>query len=162
MTDKEVVAPATTTETPRQRAVAPMREVAKKAVEKAVATKSAKAERTKTAPLTVVPDITTGMPALVPDAEKPAAKKTTTAKGRKAPAKAPAKESPAKKAAASNATRAPVRRSSDSTDIPSDPSELQKLVKVTRDRRWRAGKRGDEQLVAQLTARLDRLAGANK
>jgi len=79
-----------------------------------------------------------------------------------ASARASAKSTPAKAK-----TRGDVRGaklSTDSTEIPTDPAELRKLIKITRDRRWRAGgamgRKADPELVERMTARLDVLTAA--
>src|SRR5665809_135403 len=64
------------------------------------------------------------------------------------------------KAAPVKVTRAPATLDSSSTGpAPKDPETLRKLIKITRDRRWRAGRRGDDQLVAEMNERLDVLLG---
>ena len=49
--------------------------------------------------------------------------------------------------------------STSSVDQSKDPVEFAKLVKIIRDRRWRAGRRGDEALVNEMNLRLDELLG---
>lgn len=71
---------------------------------------------------------------------------------------APAKKAAAKKAPAKKAS-AP-KLSTDTETIPTDPAELRTLIKITRDRRWRAGRRDDAALVAEMTAKLDKLTAA--
>lgn len=67
----------------------------------------------------------------------------------------------AKKAPAAKKVVAPVEKlSTDSDEIPADEAQLRQLIKITRDRRWRAGRRGDEQLVAEMDARLVKLLAA--
>lgn len=52
--------------------------------------------------------------------------------------------------------------STDQKAIPTDPAELRDLIKITRDRRWRAGRRGDEALVERMDARLVKLLKAQR
>ena len=74
-------------------------------------------------------------------------------------ATAPVKRS-TRRAAPVKVTRAPATLDSSSTGpAPKNPETLRKLIKITRDRRWRAGRRGDEQLVAEMNERLDVLLG---
>jgi DNA-binding protein HU-beta len=81
----------------------------------------------------------------------------TTSKTRTAAAK---KAAPAKKTAAKTSAKKPAPRLSTDTDkIPTDPAELRTLIKITRDRRWRAGRRGDVELVAAMSAKLEALTG---
>ena len=58
------------------------------------------------------------------------------------------------------AKKAPARRlpilDSSTSKAPRDPAEFAKLVKIIRDRRWRASKREDWELVDEMQARLDR------
>jgi len=50
--------------------------------------------------------------------------------------------------------RALATLSSEQSDVPADADVLRKLIKITRDRRWRAGRRGDVELETQMEAQL--------
>jgi hypothetical protein len=51
--------------------------------------------------------------------------------------------------------RGPAELSTEQESTPDDPAALRKLIKITRDRRWRAGRRGDDALAGRMSARLD-------
>jgi hypothetical protein len=68
--------------------------------------------------------------------------------------KAPAKSSP---------KSAIVKRSTETTDaLPTDAAELRKLLKVARDRRWRAGRRADATTQAEMSGLIERIQAAIK
>jgi hypothetical protein len=78
-----------------------------------------------------------------------------------------AKKATAKKAAApKKATeRRPVvvsegKLNTDSDTLPTDVESLRTLLKISRDRRWRAGRRDDAALVADMTKRIDKISAA--
>lgn len=72
-------------------------------------------------------------------------------------AKAPAKRATKAKPAPKKATTE--KLSTDADEIPTDPTQLRKLIKITRDRRWRAGRRGDAELVHAMNVKLEALTG---
>ena len=85
-----------------------------------------------------------------------AAPKATTKAAPKAPVKAPSSKAPSKATRATKATKAapPVKLSTTQDVIPLNEGDLRQLIKITRDRRWRAGRRGDATLQAEMNARL--------
>jgi hypothetical protein len=103
-----------------------------------------------------------------------ASRKTTSARSRTAAAKTTsAKATNGKPATSTRASRKPAasktakpaaakKLSTDSDVIPTDPAELRKLIKIARDRRWRAGRRGDVELVQAMNAKLATLTAAAK
>jgi hypothetical protein len=66
-------------------------------------------------------------------------------------AKATAKKATSKKAAA--------KLNTEQDTIPTDPAQLKQLIKITRDRRWRAGRRNDVELVKAMDKKLAALTG---
>jgi hypothetical protein len=76
-----------------------------------------------------------------------AAKKPRRVAATKQPAKPAAKPAAAKRTVTA-------KLSTDQDAIPSDDAALRKLIKITADRRWRAGRREDTALVAEMDARL--------
>lgn len=88
---------------------------------------------------------------------KPAAKKAPAVKSATLtkPAAKPAKKAPAKRA-----PKAVVKMSTDDITLLTDPAAIRKQIKITRDRRWRAGRRDDAELVARMSEQLTRLTSA--
>lgn len=67
------------------------------------------------------------------------------------------RKSASKKAAP--AKKAPAKLHTEQESIPTDPAQLKQLIKITRDRRWRAGRRGDAELVHAMNVKLEALTG---
>lgn len=53
-----------------------------------------------------------------------------------------------------------VKMSTDNETLPTSVGELRALLKISRDRRWRAGRRNDAELVATMTERIAKIAQA--
>lgn len=64
-----------------------------------------------------------------------------------------------KTAAKKAAGKKPARLSTDSDVIPRDPAQRKQLIKITRDRRWRAERRGDDELAYEMNKKLEALTG---
>ena len=87
-------------------------------------------------------------------------------------AKPAAAKSAAAKSAKSSSTKAKpatkrgdvkgAKLSTESDAVPSNLDELRQLIKITRDRRWRASRRDDQKLVAEMQAKLDKLTAVLK
>jgi hypothetical protein len=74
----------------------------------------------------------------------------------------PAKRTPkttTKTATKKAAAKKPARLSTDSDVIPRNPAQLKQLIKITRDRRWRAERRGDDELAYEMNKKLEALTG---
>jgi hypothetical protein len=97
----------------------------------------------------------TAAPKAAAKPSKPAAKPAAKATPAKPAAKPAAKSSKSTKAA----PKPVAKLSTDSDDVPADAIECAKLIKITRDRRWRASRRGDTVLVDTMNERLSRLQG---
>jgi hypothetical protein len=74
-----------------------------------------------------------------------------------------AKPTARKTAAKPPAKSASVKRSTETADaLPTDAAELRKLLKVARDRRWRAGRRADATTQAEMSELIKRIQAAIK
>jgi hypothetical protein len=75
------------------------------------------------------------------------------------PAKSTAAKSTKKasKSSAAKSTKATGKRANPPIDPEVELAELRKLIKVTRDRRWRAGRRDDQAVIDEMNAKLDEL-----
>jgi hypothetical protein len=105
--------------------------------------------------------------ALRPDSLK--ARKATAKKAAPAAKKAaaPAAKKAEPKKASKPAERRPVvvsegKLNTDAETLPTDLASLRTLLKISRDRRWRAGRRDDAALVADMSKRIEKIEKAIK